>query len=74
MFLVDCPLCRCRHLCGPGSVREIGNLAPGVLAVVLACRCGAEVTVMTGRAVHRGGQPPARDQTPARRAPEDRVS
>lgn len=50
MFLVDCPLCRCRHLCGAGDVREIGNLAPGVLAVVLACRCGGEVTVVTERA------------------------
>jgi hypothetical protein len=54
MFLVYCPECRRRVLCGADRVRAVHNLAPGVIAVELTCHRGHPVTVLTGRAVVAG--------------------
>lgn len=49
MFVVHCPWCRRRMLCGAHQVRAVHNLAPGVIAVELTCLRGHPMTVLTGR-------------------------
>jgi hypothetical protein len=48
MWMVECPRCQRRRLCGPDQVRGVWNIAPGLIAVSLACSCGEPVTMLTG--------------------------
>lgn len=51
MWLAECPRCERRRLYGAEQVRAIGNLAPGLIAVTLACSCGETIALLTGRRV-----------------------
>jgi hypothetical protein len=49
MWVLECGHCGRRRLVGADRVRGVWNLAPGLIAVAIACACGEVVTILTGR-------------------------
>ena len=55
MFVTFCPVHGCDVLLGPGCIRNLANLPPGVLAVGLECYDGERLIILTGNQTSRPG-------------------
>ena len=53
MFVAFCPLHDCEVLLGLSRIRNLANLAPGVLALELECYDGQRLAVLTRQAPGR---------------------
>jgi hypothetical protein len=55
MFVAFCPLHGCDVLLSISCIRDVANLAPGVIAVELECYDGERLVVLTGTQTSRRG-------------------
>jgi hypothetical protein len=61
MFTVHCDTCDTTRLLGPRRIIGMDNTDQGIV-VHFRCFCGAEATVLTGRAAHRPVPAPSVDE------------
>lgn len=67
MFVVFCPLHDCQVLLGPSRIRNLENLAPGLVRLEFECHDGQRLAVLTRKAPTSTGHPQSAERT---RSPE----